>query len=189
MNTYIKKWLIMDRDGTLIEDRDYLHDPEEVVIFPEVISGLSKLGKSGYKFVVVTNQSGIGRGYYTESDMNAVNARISFLLMEYGIEIAGYYHCPHVPEYGCGCRKPRTGLLYSAAAALGFKLGDIAYVIGDKKSDVELAENIGVPSILVKTGYGAKEYANGACPSFAVQDFDEAANIILKSGEVSSEDK
>lgn len=182
-----RKWLILDRDGTLIQEKNYLHDPEGVVIYPEVIKGLCKLKESGYKFVVVTNQSGIGRGYYTENDLKAVNLRISSLLKEYGIEIAGYYHCPHVPGYGCSCRKPAAGLISTAASELGFDISDIAYVIGDKKSDVELAENIGVPSVLVKTGYGAEEYENGASPAFAVQDFNEAADVILKSEVIRSE--
>jgi D-beta-D-heptose 7-phosphate kinase/D-beta-D-heptose 1-phosphate adenosyltransferase len=183
------KWLILDRDGTLIQEKDYLHDPEEVVIFPEVIEGLCKLKGSGYKFVVVTNQSGIGRGYYTENDLKSVNLKISSLLSEHGIEIAGYYHCPHVPGSGCGCRKPEAGLINQAAFELGFEVDDIAYVIGDKKSDIELAENIGTSSILVKTGYGIKEYADGASPVFVARDFNEAADIILKNGEVKNENQ
>ncbi len=174
-----KKWIILDRDGTLIVEKNYLHDPNEVEILPGVIEGLAKLKERGYKFVVITNQSGIGRNYYRESDMEAVHSRISTLLMEQGIEIAGYYHCPHMPDEGCKCRKPETGLVSKAAAKLGFNLVEIVCVIGDKRCDAELADNIGVPSILVKTGYGSEEHAKGVRALYTASDFNEAADIVL----------
>ncbi|MCE5202234.1 MAG: HAD family hydrolase [Synergistaceae bacterium] len=174
-----KKWIILDRDGTIIAEKGYLHDPDEVEILPGVIEGLTKLKEAGYKLIVLTNQSGIGRGYYSENDMEAVHSRISALLSEQGIEIAGYYHCPHTPDDGCGCRKPKTGLAGEAANELGFDLVEIACVIGDKRCDVELARNLGVPSILVKTGYGAEEYAEGVCALHTVQNLNEAAEIVL----------
>ena len=175
-----RKWIILDRDGTLIVDKGYLHDPEEVKVFPEVVEGLSRLKEHGYKFIVITNQSGIGRGYYSERDMEAVHSKISSILIEHGIEISGYYHCPHVPNEDCKCRKPKSGLVSKAAAEIGFNFVEIACVIGDKKCDLELAENIRVPSILVMTGYGAREYAEGVRALYTAQDFNEAAEIVLK---------
>ena len=106
------KYIILDRDGTLIEEKNYLHDPDQVSLLPGVIEGLKKLASAGYKFIVLTNQSGIGRGYFKESDMFAVNERLSFILSSEGIEITKFYYCPHKPEEGCRCRKPKPGMVH-----------------------------------------------------------------------------
>ena len=175
-----KKWVILDRDGTLIAEKHYLYDPEKVEIIPGVIDGLFKLIEYGYKLIVVTNQSGIGRGYYNKRDMDAVNSKISALLGKHKIEISGYYYCPHIPDAGCNCRKPEIGLVLKASKELHIDLSEIVCVIGDKRSDIGLAENIGVPSILVLTGHGPTEYSEGLESSYIVQDLNEASKIALK---------
>ncbi|NLD05531.1 MAG: HAD family hydrolase [Synergistaceae bacterium] len=174
------KLIILDRDGTLIEEKNYLHDPDEVKIIPGVVDGLKKLTCEGYKFIVLTNQSGIGRGYFEESDMFLVNAKISKLLSYEGIEILKFYYCPHKPEDDCKCRKPKPGMVNNACFELGLSIKDIYCVIGDKKSDVELAENIGVKSILVLTGYGRSSLKDGVCASHVTEDLKEAADLIIK---------
>jgi len=173
------KFILLDRDGTLIEEKNYLHDPDDVKILPGVIEGLKKLSGEGYKFIVLTNQSGIGRGYFDDQDMLLVNAKISSLLLNEGVEILRFYHCPHAPEEECDCRKPKPGMVYNACSELGFFIDNIYCVIGDKKSDIELAENIGVKSILVLTGYGRSSFRDGVCSSYIAEDLEDAAKFIL----------
>lgn len=173
------KFILLDRDGTLIEEKNYLHDPDDVKILPGVVKGLKKLAAEGYKFIVLTNQSGIGRGYFNDQDMYSVNAKILLSLLNEGIEILRFYHCPHSPEEDCECRKPKPGMVYNASSELGFLIDDIYCVIGDKKSDIELAENIGVKSILVLTGYGRSTLEDGICSSYIAEDLEDAAKFIL----------
>ena len=178
------KYIILDRDGTLIEEKNYLHEPNQVSLLPGVIDGLKKLALEGYKFIVLTNQSGIGRGYFSESDMFSVNQRLSSILLAEGIEISGFYYCPHKPEDGCRCRKPKPGMVHDACSELGLTIEDIDCVIGDKKSDVELADNIGAVSVLVLTGYGRTVYQKDARACFVAEDIDQAADFIIKNLEM-----
>jgi histidinol-phosphate phosphatase family protein len=151
-----RPFVLLDRDGTLIEEKNYLHDPNEVVLLPGVIEGLSLLQKAGFGLVVVTNQSGIGRGYYDEQSMHKVNGRMVALLREQGIVLDGIFFCPHAPDAGCACRKPAPGMAMQAARELAFSL-DSACVIGDKMSDIDMALGVGADAILVRTGYGREE--------------------------------
>ncbi|MDD7648607.1 HAD-IIIA family hydrolase [Cloacibacillus porcorum] len=179
----MSRWIILDRDGTLIREKGYLHDPKEVELIAGVTEGLRLLAAAEYRFAVVTNQSGIGRGYYSEGDMRAVHARIDEILAVDGIKIDGWYHCPHLPEEGCGCRKPKRGLVETAAAELGFSLTDIAAVIGDKECDLMLAKAVGAPSALVMSGYGSVEYAKGVRGDLNCEDMSETARRIIKKEE------
>lgn len=179
MNDKKNRYVILDRDGTLIVDKNYLHDPDEVELLPGVVDGLKKLISEGYGLIVVTNQSGVGRGYFGESEVQAVNSKLSALLNSHGIDVLGFYHCPHTPEDNCGCRKPAIGMVCEACRELCFSLGDVQCVIGDKTSDVSLADNLGVPSVLVLTGYGESCLNNGASPSFCAKNMMEAANYII----------
>lgn len=173
------KYIILDRDGTLIEEKNYLHDPDQVSLLPGVIEGLKKLASAGYKFIVLTNQSGIGRGYFKESDMFLVNDRLSAILSEEEIRITRFYYCPHKPEEECRCRKPRLGMVHDACSELGLSFEDIDYVIGDKKSDVELADNIKIKSVLVMTGYGRTSIKEGVSATYIAEDLDQAADLII----------
>ena len=110
--------------------------------------------------------------------MFAVNERLSFILSSEGIEITKFYYCPHKPEEGCRCRKPKPGMVQQACWELGLTIEDIGYVIGDKMSDVELADNIDALSVLVLTGYGRAVRQEDACS----QDIDQAADFIIKMG-------
>lgn len=174
-----KRWLLLDRDGTLIAEKHYLHDPAQVEVLPGVLEGLLRLRKAGYKFAVLTNQSGIGRGYYSKADMDAVHRRLAGLLAAGGVGIEGFFYCPHRPEENCGCRKPKTGLAEQAMKSLGFGQAEVSCVIGDKKCDMDFAGSLGVPSVLVMTGYGAEEFAKGVRGLYNVRDMKEAAEIII----------
>lgn len=149
--------VFLDRDGTVIVEKHYLRDPAQVALLPRAAEGLRQLGKLA-RLVLVSNQSGIGRGLYTEDDLRAVNARLCALLEQEGVRLDSLHHCPHAPDVDCNCRKPKTGMVDEALHVLGRRPGDFpgpCYVIGDKPCDVELATAIGGRGILVRTGYGA----------------------------------
>ena len=150
----MKPCIFFDRDGTLIEERNYLADPQGVALLPGAAEAVRRAREAGYLAVVLTNQSGVGRGYFTMNEVEAVNRRLGELLAAEGAQLDGIYVCPHAPEDGCDCRKPRTGLVARAARELAMDLAG-SWVIGDKAADVELARNAGMRSVLVETGYGA----------------------------------
>ncbi len=150
--------VLLDRDGTIIVERDYLSDPALVELEHGAAEGLRALAEAGWVLAVLTNQSGIGRGYFDRAAAEAVNARVAELLAEEGVSIAGWYLCPHAPDEDCECRKPRPGMALQAASELGLDLSR-SWVVGDKRSDVELADAIGAEAILVMTGHGRKDEA------------------------------
>lgn len=171
---------ILDRDGTIVADRDYISDPAEVELLPNAARGLQRLAAFGLRLVVVTNQSGIGRGLFDESQLAAVNARMEELLRHEGVELAGIWHCPHHPDEGCACRKPNTELVEEAADALGFD-PQRSIVIGDKASDIELGKRIGATTILVRTGYGAEVERDAAVePDYLADDLSQAAHLVAE---------
>ena len=150
-----RRFVILDRDGTLIREYGYLRDPRKVELLPGVVVGLRRMQRMGLGLVVITNQSGVGRGYFTEKILARIHHRMVSLLSAHGIELDGIYHCPHTPEARCTCRKPRLGMLRQAAHDLGFVMCR-SIIIGDKECDIRLGRNAGATSILVRTGYGAE---------------------------------
>jgi histidinol-phosphate phosphatase family protein len=177
----LRPFVVLDRDGTLMVERHYLSDPQGVELLPGVIEGLSAMRAAGLGLVVATNQAGVGREYFPESRVAQVHARLAELLAAQGVRLDGIVYCPHHPDAGCGCRKPATGLVRQAVAALGTGAKPVA-VVGDKRCDVDLARALGVPSVLVTTGYGAGELAAGAAPDFVVDSVAEAAAVLGPSG-------
>ncbi|WP_320009306.1 D-glycero-beta-D-manno-heptose 1,7-bisphosphate 7-phosphatase [Maridesulfovibrio sp.] len=175
------KYILLDRDGTIIVDKHYLSDPERVELFPNSAQGLKTMQDAGYKLLVTTNQSGIGRGYYSEEDMHAVNTRMSELLSGYGVEVKAIYFCPHAPEEDCGCRKPAPGMFDQAIDDFGLDPKE-CYVIGDKLCDVELGLARKARSILVRTGKGRREEASCVGKAdYIADDLLDAANFIIKN--------
>lgn len=148
------RYAAFDRDGTLIVDKHYLADPDQVELLPGVHEALARVHELGLGAIVVTNQSGIGRGYFDLATAGRVNGRMMSLLGDSGKAIRGIYLCPHDPAKPCDCRKPKTGLLKQAARELKFKM-DECFVIGDKDCDIQLARNAKAQAILVVTGNGA----------------------------------
>jgi len=138
----LKKAVFLDRDNTLIEDEGYIHEPEKVKLLPGVGEGLKLLKEKGFLLIVVSNQSGIGRGYYKEEDFHAVNRKLQELLKPYGVQIDDFFFCPHKPEENCSCRKPKPGMVLEAEKKWKIDLKE-SYVIGDKDIDVLLAINSG----------------------------------------------
>ncbi|EPR42420.1 histidinol-phosphate phosphatase family protein [Desulfovibrio sp. X2] len=160
----------LDRDGTIIADKHYLSDPAGVDLLPGAAEGLLAMQEMGLVLVVVSNQSGVGRGYFREEDAHAVNARMSLLLAEQGVRLGGIYFCPHAPEDGCDCRKPGTALLERAAADLELDLRE-SFFVGDKPEDIEAGRAAGCrSSILVRTGKGRRAEQDGKARADVVVD-------------------
>ncbi len=147
-----QKAVFIDRDGTLIEEVNFLHRVEDLQYFSYTDEAIRLLKENGFLVVIVTNQSGIGRGIYTEAQMHTIHAQIQTDLTE---KLDAIYFCPHLPNAGCTCRKPNLGMIESAMADLPIDLEN-SWMIGDKILDVELGLNAGIKPILVLTGYGKK---------------------------------
>ena len=147
------KTVFLDRDGTLIEDAHYLRQVQEIRWIPGVPEALRALQNHGYHLVVVSNQSGIARGYFDWADLQAVQNAMDEHLKSYGVHIAGWYYCPHLPEVDgpCLCRKPSNGLLEQAIADLGLAR-EGSWMVGDSLRDVEAGLKSGIPGVLVQTG-------------------------------------
>jgi D-glycero-D-manno-heptose 1,7-bisphosphate phosphatase len=148
--------VFLDRDGTINEDTGYVSDPDDLRVLPGAAEAIKRLNEEGIKVIVITNQSGVGRGYFTASDLRAVNERLEELLRLDGALLDGIYYCPHRPDERCGCRKPETGLIVRAASDHGIDLKR-SFVVGDKAADVGMAKRAGARGILVLTGMGAEE--------------------------------
>jgi D-glycero-D-manno-heptose 1,7-bisphosphate phosphatase len=152
--------VFLDRDGTLIEEVNYLSAPEQVRLISGAADAVRRLNDAGLLVVVVTNQAGVARGYFPESRVAEVHAHLSALLAECGAKIDAYFYCPHHPTEGigayrvaCECRKPRPGLLLTAARELGIDLSR-SWMIGDKLCDASAGEAAGCRTLLVRTGHG-----------------------------------
>ena len=144
--------VFLDRDGTLIEDVPYCSRVEDVRLFPGAAKAITLLIKSGYKVIVVTNQSGIGRGYFPDQAVYDIHEHIKSQLAFKGAFIDAFYYCPHIPMDECECRKPNPGLLLQASDKYGIDLSE-TYMIGDKSTDIEAADRAGCKSILVNQNY------------------------------------
>lgn len=162
----------------MITEKDYLSDPTEVELLPEVVPALQRLAQQGGVFAVASNQSGIGRGYFSTDDARAVNVRMQRLLGEQGIEIMHSYFCPHAPEDDCRCRKPKPFMLEKAMKDTGVE-PLFSFMVGDKISDIEAGKNAGMRSILVQTGYGKKVDPGSAKADFIAVSMAAAAEWIL----------
>ncbi|MDE2980004.1 MAG: HAD-IIIA family hydrolase [Gemmatimonadota bacterium] len=165
-----RRAVFADRDGTIIEDHQYVADPGDVTLLPGAVDALHRLRALGLALVTVTNQSGIGRGYYTLDDYHRVAAEVDRQLLAAGIVMDGTYFCPDAPggDPKTTCRKPSTIMHERAAADLGLETTG-SYFVGDKRSDVLPARALGGTGILVRTGHGAVEQASLG-PEFRVAD-------------------
>jgi len=173
-----RRFVLLDRDGTLIVEKHYLADPEQVELIEGAAEGLRRLRLRGLGLAILTNQSGIGRGFFDAARLAEIHERLLRELRARGVELDGVYFCPHHPDDGCGCRKPRTGLAQQAAAELGFDPAR-AFVVGDLESDVKLAAALGATSLLVRTGHGERTLSRGeVTPDHVVADLREAAQRI-----------
>ena len=148
--------VFLDRDGTLNVDTGYVKSPDDFTVLPGVGAALARLKQAGARLVVVTNQSGLGRGYFSSRDLEAIHSKLRLVLAEDGVTLDGLYFCPHHPDDHCNCRKPARGMIDRAHAELKVDLSR-SYVIGDSIRDIELAKQVGARSLLVMTGPSSAE--------------------------------
>src|SRR5437764_8159182 len=168
--------VFVDRDGTIMKDRDYCSDPKDVKIFPGVPEALRRLKSNGFKLIIITNQSGIGRGLFTVEQYRAVEAEV---LRQLGAGlIDATYFCPDVPGQHSSCRKPAPGMIVEATQEHQIDLSR-SFLIGDKEIDVECGRNVGVRTIRVRTGFD-RETA-GSMADWVAEDLPAAVEIILNT--------
>ena len=175
--------VFLDRDGTLNVDTGYVKSPDDFTVLPGVGAALARLKQAGARLVVVTNQSGLGRGYFTSRDLEAIHSKLRLVLAEDGVTLDGLYFCPHHPDDHCNCRKPARGMIDRAHAELQVDLSR-AYVIGDSVRDVELAKQVGARSLLVMTGpSGAEALADLTVrdlpPDYVAEGLSQAVDWIV----------
>lgn len=180
----MKAAVFLDRDGTLNEERNYLSNPDEVIICSGAGQALKRLQDAGFLLIIVTNQSGIGRGYYTVKDMHAVNDRVLSILARDGVRIDKVYFAPEAPDQPSRGRKPSPQFLFDARDELGVDLAR-SYMVGDKLIDLECGWNAGVKdAILVRTGYGAEleaKLGDKATRAVVLDDLRATADWILQN--------
>ena len=177
--------VFLDRDGTLNWDPGYLNDPAEMRLLPGVGPAVARLNHAGFKVVLVTNQSGVGRGIITIEALDAIHQKLLELLAESGAWLDGIYACLHRPDEGCSCRKPASGLVVQARRDLSLAAGQ-SFVIGDRAIDIALARNIGARGVFVLSGYRPEDQdasmaAHDMVPDYTAHDLAEAVDWILKS--------
>lgn len=183
----LSRAVFMDRDGTINEEVGYLSRLEQMKLFPRSAEAIRMLNGKGIKVVVVTNQSGVARGYFGEDFVSEAHAFLQERLRQEGAFIDAFYYCPHHPTEGvlpyrraCSCRKPGAGMLLQASRDLHIDLSR-SYMVGDMMKDVQAGKKAGTKGILVKTGYGAAEKADeGAAPDYIAADLLDAVNWILE---------
>lgn len=183
--------VFLDRDGTINEELNFIRRPEEVVLIPGAAEAIRTLNRRGFLTCVISNQSGVARGYLTENDLIPIHARLEEELSRSGAHVDRIAYCPHHPTEGvppykitCPCRKPATGMLDDAAREMNLDLSR-SYVVGDRLTDVEAGKNAGATSVLVLTGYGRQALSelenNGAPqPDCIAEDLTAAVEYIIQ---------
>jgi D-glycero-D-manno-heptose 1,7-bisphosphate phosphatase len=180
----VKFAVFVDRDGTICFDKHYLSDPNSLELIPTVAEGIRKLNEAKIPVIVVTNQSGVGRGYFSEEALTTVHERLAEMLAIHGAIIDDLFYCPHKPDEGCPCRKPAPGMLLQAKEKHGFDLKR-SFVIGDRMMDVSMAHSVGALGILVPEPgdqYNIEKeiLESRDRPEFKTNTLTEAVDWILK---------
>ncbi|WP_321504065.1 D-glycero-beta-D-manno-heptose 1,7-bisphosphate 7-phosphatase [uncultured Methanoregula sp.] len=175
--------VFVDRDGTINIDVHYLNDPDKFEMYPGVGEGIKQLKVKGYKIIVITNQSGIGRGYFTEQQLFRVHERMITEFQKFDVTLDGIYYCPHHPDDHCNCRKPNTGLFEKAVQEHNIDVKK-SFMLGDKMLDIEAGKKIGVKTILIPEPHlkevllsQKNEWRHN--PDFIANNFRSAVDWIL----------
>lgn len=175
-----RRFVLIDRDGTINVEKHYLSDPDQLVLIPGAGPALKRLQDAGFGLAVITNQSGIARGYFDLDRLDAIHGRLRQLLAAEGVGVDGIYICPHGPDDDCNCRKPLPGMAEQAMAEHGFD-PKLSTMIGDKEVDVQMGKAIGATTFLVRTGHG-ETYAATSTADYVVADLSAAVDVILAAG-------
>jgi D-glycero-D-manno-heptose 1,7-bisphosphate phosphatase len=175
-----KPAIFFDRDGTLNEHVEYLHEPEKFKLIEGAAEALKNSTENGFKNIIVTNQAGIGLGYFTKEDFYRVNRELFKAVSKEGAFIDKIYFSPHSKSDDTNCRKPNIGMIERAVADLNIDLEN-SFVVGDMTGDIQLAKNAGCKSVLVKTGKGGEDGVFEVTPDFAAKDVKEAVEIIVRN--------
>jgi D-glycero-D-manno-heptose 1,7-bisphosphate phosphatase len=174
--------IFLDRDGTINEEVGYLNDPHHLCLIPGAAEAIRLLNDAGLLVVVVSNQAGVGRGYFSTATVEAIHQQLAKQLATRGARVDAVYYCPHHPSEGCSCRKPGAGMLVRAAQEHGIDM-QRAFMVGDKASDLDAGCRVGCRTVLVLTGYGeqARETSkNSNCqPDYISRDLYDAVKWIL----------
>jgi D-glycero-D-manno-heptose 1,7-bisphosphate phosphatase len=185
----MEKAVFLDKDGTLIVDVPYNVNPELIVLSDDCLAGLKELQKNGYLLILVTNQAGAARGYFKEEALLAVEQKIAALLGHNGVELNGFYYCPHHPDGSipsltieCDCRKPQPGMLTKATVQHNIDLNS-SWMIGDILNDIEAGNRAGCKSILIDNGNETEwQMSEARTPVLKVKNINEAAKFIIETG-------
>ncbi len=176
--------VFLDRDGTLVEPRHYPSSAVELVLYPDLVPELRHLSKAGFRLAVITNQSGVARGYFTEDDLTAMHDSLRDELRSEGVEVDGFFYCPHHPDgvvpelsFACACRKPEPGMLLEAAERLRVDL-ESSWYVGDILNDVEAGNRAGCRTILVDLGTESAPDSPRRTPHYVARDSAHALRII-----------
>lgn len=192
MAEQLKPAVFLDRDGTINIDAGYINDPDSFVMYPYAPQAVRMLNKSGFLAVIITNQSGLARGFFTKEVMNEIHGKMNDIFISQGAHIDGLYYCPHDPnakisEYKtqCSCRKPNTGLIEQAVRELKIDTSKM-YFIGDKYSDITAGYKSGCKTVMVKTGYGKGSLLHdthkwGVMPDAQCETLLDAVRTILSN--------
>ncbi|MDR2427505.1 MAG: D-glycero-beta-D-manno-heptose 1,7-bisphosphate 7-phosphatase [Endomicrobium sp.] len=175
--------VFLDRDGTVIFDKNYLSSPDQVKLYSYAADSINRLRAAGFKVIIVTNQSGVARGMFTEQDLQKIHERFVFLLKKAGAEIDAIYYCPHTDEDSCNCRKPKPGMVLQGAKDFNIDL-EKSYTVGDSIRDYLLGCNTGGKGILVLTGHGKKQQTKitqeKIKPMAMCKTLKDAVSVIIK---------
>lgn len=171
--------VFLDRDGTINQDVEYLHAPSQFRLLPNALAGIKAFQDMGYRIIILTNQPGIGLGYFAEEDFYRVNREMLKRFSAAGIRVDKIYFCPHSKSDDCSCRKPGQALIERAKEALNLDL-EHSVIVGDKTADMETGRRAGMMSILVKTGYGGEDGEYGGEPDMWAEDLLDAAGKMLE---------
>jgi D-glycero-D-manno-heptose 1,7-bisphosphate phosphatase len=175
--------VFLDRDGTIMEDANYVGSLDRVILIPCAPAALKRLREAGYKLFVVTNQSGVARGYFPREAVEQIHAHLDEQFGKVGVRFDRYYVCPHYPEDNCDCRKPKPRFLLEAAREYSLDLSR-CFMIGDRPSDLMAGRNAGAKAILVLTGAGRETFEKAeVAPDHVAQDIAAAADWILQQSQ------
>jgi D-glycero-D-manno-heptose 1,7-bisphosphate phosphatase len=179
------KAVFLDRDGTVNKEVNYLSKIQQLEILPNSAKAIKLLNENNFKVIVITNQSGVARGYFSKETLEEINDHLKGELAKDGAQIDAMYYCPHHPEEGCECRKPRPGMIERAKRKFDLDLS-FSFIVGDTINDLETGHNIGCKTVLVLTGYGKRELNEqenwSLQPDFIAQDLLDAVMWIIGEG-------